>query len=357
MHQIKKISHVLAFLFSMQVGFTQVPPTIVFDPAAAKGSALNLAELIDSKHQNSLFTQQNLELLADGTLKMGDMIGQLNELNDLYKTLNPYLQGAVVLKRIYEDYGEILDIATNLYTQAASSNFMNESERDQLVSLTSSILKRAGEDLKKIKEVLSLNLKMSDAERLKALEDIQISLSKYLEDLKSGQNFANQLEEKYTEKVQDSALAASDSVLKKKIFEEPIMSKRLIYMPSLAGYYDPITGEMIALDKNTNLEKMPNLQKMRENYNIKASKDNGASIKDYTRLFSGTGGARQAEIILALFIVLNTLMGLANVMGFKLIQGTGFDDDDNKAFLNKASSWFWSSLIFTFLFGILRFLF
>lgn len=356
MQQIKKIANILAFIFSMQIVTAQVP-TVVFDPTAAKGSALNLAELIDSKTQNSLFTAKNLELLADGSLKMGDMIGQLNDINDLYKKLNPYLKGAVVLKRVYEDYDQILNSATNLYTQAASANYINASQRDQLVSLASNILRRSGEDLNKIKEVLSTDLKMSDAERLKALGDIQANLSKYITELNSGHYFAEQLKEKYTKASQDSAVAASDSVFKKKIFAEPIMSKRLIYMPSLAGYYDPITGEMISIDNTTSMAKMPNVKQMRELYNIRASNGSTASINDYTRLFSATGGARQAEIILALFIVLNTLMGLANVMGFKLIKSTGFDDDDNKAFLNKASSWFWSTLIFTFLFGILRFLF
>jgi hypothetical protein len=354
MPKIKKIFCTLLFLFSLQVGIGQA---LVYDPTASVNAAKQFAELVDSKTQNSFFTAKNLELLADGSLKMGDMIGQLNEINDLYKTLNPYLQGAVVLKRVYEDYNQILSSANNLYTQSASANYINASQRDQLVSLTSNILRRSGEDLSKIKEVLSTSFKMSDAERLKALAEIETNLSKSLTDLNSGHYFADQLKEKYTKKSQDSALAASDSILTKKLFAEPIMSKRLVYMPSLAGYYDPTTRQMIPLDSSASKVSLPNIEQMRNNFNLRATNGSSADIGDYTRLFSASGGSRQAEIIIGLFIVLNTLMGVATVMGVKLIKAPGFEDEVNKIFLNKASSWFWSTLIFTFLFGILRFLF
>ncbi len=356
MVMLKRYLLLAFFLFSLQRGYCQIP-SIVFDPTAASNSAQQLAQLIDSKTQNSLFTAKNLELLSDGSLKMADMIGQLNDINDLYKKLNPFLQGSVTLKRVYEDYNQILATTNNLFTQAASANYINASQRDQLVSLASNILRRSGEDLSKIKEVLSTNFNMSDADRLKILADVETSLSKSITELNSGVYFANQLKSKYTKKVQDSITRISDSVLLAKINSEPIMAKSLVYVPSMAGYYDPTTGNLIPLDSNHSIEAIPSLQQMRDAYHIRATGGSTANISDYTIIFSSGGGSRQAEIIIGLFIVLNMFIGLFSLMGVKLIKSPGFDDNDNQIFVNKASTWFWSTLFFLFLFGVLRFLF
>jgi len=333
----------------------------VFDPAAAGNAAKSFAEMVNANANNYAFSAENLKFLADGSLKLGDMVGKLNDLNNFYKKLNPYLQSAVMIQKVIKGYIDITNNATDLLKQAASSNFINASQRNIVVSHVNTILTTAAADYKEAVEALSLAFSMTDAERLNAAARVVDKLAKDLVDLNSGQLFLNSLQAKYTQAAKDSARKAGDSIFIKRLVQDPIITGNLIYIPSIHAFYDISTGKSITTDPNFTPVSIPSVELMRQKFDLRGNPGNSATVSDYTQIFSASGVGLEAEIICSCFIAISIVFGFVSLMGVKITTGFtgsfGFEDNDNLHFMNKATTWFLSTLIFLFLFIALRFLF